>query len=429
MRRKRAVTRAKAARLGYTRLQPANAGTLKTPVRGHVLGPPNRHWAEIEGGVQRPRWLTPKKPSWVPKLFKFGKYAGLGGLVAGTAYGLLSGSETPRLKNRKPLPGYLDRLYPKKSESKMAPIRRRMMSRKRILTRAPRRFKKRVGGKRRRAYKRRGRRMRRSKGPLMNAIRRTSKRIKMGHYTNEKRFLRICDVIEIGDYGLTTLPTPQSGLIAGITKYRPLGFRIKSLPNLMARLGSTIDKFDEFKIDKITYKVTVLNARQLSMDPNYKAPDGSGQSTAVAPVDTMINKHDYVPNTYVFHKRYQNDDLADQDFLDWRKTKVAMKGACTFVNLFRQKGKMFNTAITADRADDIYIDNTAIPNKKHGQPLGWQKFNDTIDELKVGQAGIILPGQTRTGWDGLNNNIYPSIRVTARVCSSVRSNAAGIDGL
>lgn len=421
MRRKRAVTRAKAARLGYTRLQPANAGTLSNPVRGHVLGPPNRHWAEIEGGVQRPRWLTPKKPNWVPKLFKFGKYAGLTGLVAGTAYGLLSGSDTPKLKNRKPLPGYLDRLYPKKSESKMAPIRRRKISRKRILGRAPRRFKKRVGGKRRRAYKRRGRRG----SALQNAVKRTSKRLKMSHYTSVRRFERVCDTLEIKDIEAPYLI--GGGDKAALAQYTNLGFKISALPNMMAKLGSTADKFNEFRVVKVTYKLKVMNARALQMDPNFRCPDGSGQNAVTGPTITMANKSDYVHNTYVFHKRYQNDNLTSADFTDWRKCSDSMKGACTYISLFRQKGKMFNTAITADRADEIYVNNTPLLYKRHGQSIGWQKTNTALEDLTIGQAGIIMPGITKNGWDNTTPNITPTIRVTVRVCSELRANAASVD--
>jgi len=406
------------------------------------LGPENRNWAELEGGVRRPAWLTPNKPNWAKTLAKYGRKAwqyrklagGILGLGAGVAYGILSGEDAPKAVNRKPLPGYLDKLYPKKLSTQrkaitteMAPIRRSMTKmRRRMRVIKKRSFRKRAP--RRMRGKRRGRRIGRGKGsPLTRAIRRTSKRIRMGHYTNEKRYLKVCDVIDVGDYLLTSLTGVGAEQLSNVAKYRNLAFRISSLPNLVARLGSTSDKFDEFKIDKVTYKVTVLNARQLSMDPNYKAPDGSGQDAFPLPTNQMTNKFDYVPNTYVFHKRWQNDDLADADFLDWKKCKNGMRGACTFVNLFRQRGKMFNTAITADRADDVYINNTAILQKRHGQGLGWQKNTSSIQDLKIGQAGLILPGISKNGWDNIVSNIVPKLRVTVRVCSSLRANAAGID--
>lgn len=319
--------------------------------------------------------------------------------------------------------------YYNKQTVTMAPIRKaRKLRGRRVFKKTS--YRKRAPKKMLMRGKRRGRRMRRGKSSaLMRSIKRTSKKIKMGHYTNEKRYMRLCDVIDVGDYLLTSLSGAGGESIANVAKYRNLAFRISSLPNLVARLGSTIDKFDEFKIDKVTYKVTVLNARQLSMEPNYRAPDGSGQDAVTLPPNIMVNKHEYVSNTYVFHKRWQNDDLADADFLDWKKTKNGMRGSCEYVNLYKQRGKMFNTAITADRADDVYVNNTAILQKKHGQGLGWQKNTTSIQDLKIGQAGLILPGITRNGWDALSTNIVPKIRVTVRVCSSVRSNAAGIDML
>lgn len=432
MRSKRqAITRSRAAALGYTRLQNANAGTLNRRVPGHVLGPPNTNWAELEGGVQRPAWLTPKKPTWVAKGLRYAKYGGLGTLALGSAAQLAYDIyNTPSAQAPKPLKGYLDKIYKKKQFTTtkpetqiMAPIRKTMRKQTRVIKR---RFRKRAP----RAFrgKRRGRRMRRGKrSPLMRAIRRTSKRIRMGHYTNEKRYLRVCDNLSVADFTVTNCTGTDSDFINGVAQYKDLSFRISSLPNLVARLGSTTDKFDEFKIDKITYKVRVLNARQLAMDPNYKAPDGYGQDVTPIPTKSMLNKHDYVPNTYVFHKRWQNDDRGSEDFTDWKKCRTGMKGSCTFVSLFRQKGKMFNTAITADRGDDIYINNTAILQKKHGAALGWQKNSTDIQDLKIGQGGLIIPGMSKKGWDNTTNNIKPLIRVSVRVCSSLRSNGGGID--
>ena len=87
---------------------------------------------------------------------------------------------------------------------------------------------------------------------------------------------------------------------------------------------------------------------------------------------------------------------------------------------------MFNTGITADRADTMYIQNVPKNTKKYGQPIGFQRIHE-INDLRIGQAGLILPGMTKLGWDNATTNIIPKIRVTARVCSTVRMNANGID--
>ena len=98
------------------------------------------------------------------------------------------------------------------------------------------------------------------------------------------------------------------------------------------------------------------------------------------------------------------------------------------MNFFRQKGKLFNTAITAQRADTIYIDGTAINTKKDGVPIGWRKYDGTIGEQNIGQAGLIMPGIWSYDWAG-NTNVRPIVRVTMRVCSSLRTNAVSVDSL
>lgn len=256
----------------------------------------------------------------------------------------------------------------------------------------------------------------------------------MGHYTNEKKFERCCDSILIGEFSPLTLAAgpglTDTEKTAAQAKYYSLHFTPNQCQVLQSKLGgSNFDKFNEFKIDKITYKIVIMNARAISMEPNYRAPDGSGQTVAQGggATQTMSSVQDYVTNTYVFHKRWQNDVESDQDFLDWRKCLVGQKGACTFQNLFRQRGRMFNTAITADRGDNIYINNTTeFTNRISGRPLGWQR-NATLGALRLGQAGLIVPGMTRNGWDNTTPNLIPKIRVTARVCSTVRFNANGID--
>lgn len=256
----------------------------------------------------------------------------------------------------------------------------------------------------------------------------------MGHYTNEKRYKRVCDVLHFSTDYKTSTCTGASFLadFCGTAQYYDLSRNINQLPNLMANLGSTTDKFDEFKIDKITYKVQVMNARQLANSINYRAPDGTGQNTATgSPSALMINPQNYVHNTFVFHKRYQNDvqtNYSGFDFLDWAKCANAQKGACTFVNFFRQKAKMFNTAITAQRADTLYIDGTAINTKKDGVPIGWRKFDGTIGEQNIGQAGLIMPGIWSYDWTGASN-AKPVVRVTMRVCTSLRTNAVSADAL
>jgi hypothetical protein len=253
----------------------------------------------------------------------------------------------------------------------------------------------------------------------------------MSHYTNIRRQEKICDTLDIGDFDCHKL---TSGKILGQAKYRNLGFKISELPHLMAKLtplaagaSSNETKFDEFRIVKITYKIKVLNARALSMDPNYRCPDGSGQNTVTLPDKIMVNKHNYVHNSYVFHKRYQNDDLTAFDFTDWKLIQDSMKGACEFVNFFRQKGKMFNTAITADRAQEIYVNNTPLFYKKHGQTIGWQKHDTSLMDLRIGQAGLITPGIHRLGWDEVLSNPNPQVRVSVRVCSVVRANKQSVD--
>lgn len=250
----------------------------------------------------------------------------------------------------------------------------------------------------------------------------------MGHYTNSKRYLRVCDVV-----GFTSdfVPNKCSGATsladyAGVAQWYDLSTNISGLPNLAANLGTGTNQFDEFKIDKITYKVQVLNARQLSMDPDYRAPDGTGQNTAATPTQTMAKKYHYVQNCYVFHKRYQADNTTSSAFLNWEQVAFAQKGAATFVNMFRSKGKMFNTAITAQKQETLYVDGTANTVKKDGIPLGWQKYVATTMDLNVGQAGLIVPGAFTYGWGGSTNPV-PQIRVTMRVCSTLRTNSNSID--
>ncbi|MBG0744959.1 MAG: hypothetical protein IV298_16140 [Cylindrospermopsis raciborskii KL1] len=436
MRQKRqAITRAEARRRNFIRPQAANAGTAARPVAGHVLGPQNQHWAQLEGGVQRPAWLRPQAPNWFNTAKNIVKYGGLGGAIAATGYELLSGYWTPKDTNRKPQSGYLDRLYPKKYKpfeaknlyqvAKMAPIRKKYVrrGRKRLRT-VRRRYRKRAlrAVRRRRVYK--GRRRSRRSSPLIRAIKRSSKFIKMGHYTMPDRFRKCCDVIDIADFECT----PGSvDAISGVAKIHDLSFKIDNLANLKDLLtGGTKDDFSEFRIDKIVYKVTCLNARNLQMDPNFKPPDGTGQDALTTPSVVMANKWDYVPNSYVFIKRFQNDPLTNADFTDWSLIRRSDKGVATFQNFFRQRGKMYNMPIIVDRADEIYMNSTAVTRKRHGTALGWQTYSAGIMDLRIGAGALIMPGIFPKGWDNTIMNIKPKLRITARICSSVRCNVKSL---
>lgn len=420
--KRQAVTRSKAKNLKFTRLQVANAGTKARKVPGFVLGPENQNVWELEGGVQRPTWLTPNKPKWTRFIGKGIKYGGLAGLVAGSAYDLYqASSQLNNYKKPTPLRGYLDSLYPKKSkETKMAPIRRmrkqqKYATRKRTILR--RRYRKRAPLQRR--YRRRG-----PSSRLQRTIRRSTKKVVMRHYKRANMYRKICDVINIGDYF-----EPPTGTSPPLAKYHNLAFTVADLPRLNEVLVQPgIGGFRKVRIDKVTYKIVVENARQLSMDPNYRAPNGEGVTASEPPVN-MAHPEEYAKkNSYVFHRRLENDVLASSsDFGDWSLFECAQKGAITYVSFFRQKGKMFNTAAAYTKTISYSYNGINNSKKIDGVPMGWFDVGTLPTNLQVGNAGLILPGMYTKGWDGETNNPIPRLSVSVRVCSTVMGSKSTID--
>lgn len=434
MRRKRAVTRSKAKALNFVRKQGGNAGTRLRPIKSFILGPQNTHWTDLEaGGVQRPSWLTPRRPNWVGKVLKYGKYAGFGGLVAGEAINLLSGNKTPQLGSRKPLPGYLDRLYTKRIEHEktMAPIRKRMRANKRrVVRRRPFRRPKRKMRVRKRGMRRRGKR---GGGVVGRAIRRSTKmRVNMNSYMKQITSAKTCDVITIKN---VTLPRGNNTPVGSINdpaapQYININVNTANLPNLQQYRGSTtsvnVQRFTQWRIDQITYKIKVLNARQLYMEPNYREPDGGGRFVTLAgPYGQVLNYQKYANNKFAIHKRLETDNLADAEVTDWDIVFNARKGSIEWISLFKPKGRMIRAGAFSDSNISVSDTSVARAKKRHGIPLGWMDFD--FGNVNVGQMGIIIPGIQRFGWDGLTPNIQPVIEIEARVCCSLRANANSLD--
>ena len=421
--RRQAVTRAKAKKLKFTRLQVGNAGTKARKVPGFVLGPENQNVWELEGGVKRPKWLTPVKPKWTRYIGKGIKYGGIAGLVAGSAYDLYQASkQLNQYKKPTPLPGYLDSLYPKKKETvqKMAPIRRmkknqKFAVRKRTILR--RRYRKRAPLRRR--YRRRG-----PSSRLQRTIRRSTKRVIMRHYKASNMYRKVCDVINIGEYF-----EPPQGTSPPLAKYHNLAFTIADLPRLNDVLAEPgFGGFRKVRIDKVTYKIVVENARQLAMDPNYRAPNGEGVTASDPPVN-MEHPEEYAKkNSYIFHRRIENDVLAtSSDFGDWGVLETAQKGAITYVSFFRQKGKMFNTAAAFTKRIDYSYNGINQTKKIDGVPMGWFDVGTLPTNLQIGNAGLILPGMHDKGWDGTTANPYPRLGISVRVCATVMGSKKSID--
>lgn len=440
-RRRRAVlTRAQARAKGFTRLQTNNAGTVARPVKGHVLGPENQNVWELEGGVKRPKWLTPKKPLWAKYLGKGLKYGGIAGLVAGSVYDLYQASkQLGNYKKPTPLRGYLDKV----KTTTMAPVRmmRKKMkyaTRKRTIRR--RRYRRRAVPRRRYGRRRFGRKR---MSPLQKAIRRSTKRIKMYHYKNPYQFARGCDVIHLRPSATEDFFKVERGWSTGdkqpkLAKYYNLKFFANQLPNLQEKLNATtFEDFTDVKIDKVIYKITVMNARALAMDPNFRVAEGTGQNAASSPTLKMIQPEEYVRNSYVFHRRYDGDaggTILSRDFDDWSAMQHCMKGAVQYVSFFRQKGKMFNTGVYGNSYREISTEGGGIDQKtslkKQGVPLGWVNKNTTdINKICIGRAGLILPSIHEKGWDNTTDNLVPHLMVQARVCWSVRNNAYSIDDI
>ena len=437
-RRRRAVTtRSQTRKQKLVRLQPANAGTKKRPVKGWVLGPQNQNWAEREGGVQRPRWLTPKKPTWVEKFSNTftPTRLGIGTALAAWGYNTFSKyknyTDNYQVTQPKPLAGYLDKVNQFKTVEKqreMAPIRLRKMAgkKRRVYRRRPMRTKRRISRRRPRMMRRRGRRYPRSE--FFRLLRKSTKRIRMGHYTSMKRYEKCCDVLELGEYDATLGGVEHGGLTyPERPTYYNLQSKLSELPNLMKLLKGDDKEFLEFRIDKVTLKVTVLNARAIAMDPNFRAPDGSGYWI---PSETLLsevaNKQFYVNNTYVIHRRIEND-APTTVIQDWKKLQNASKGSIKFVNLFRQRGKMFQLPVTCGRTDRMIINETEVGTRKEGYALGWKQYTEDLDNIRIGNAGLILPALYPKGWDETTANIAPKLSVSVRVCSSVRKNVNSVD--
>lgn len=312
------------------------------------------------------------------------------------------------------------------TKTKMAPLKRKMASKKRRFRTIPiRRYRKATP---RRRFKGRRRSYRKKLSPLQRAIRKTSKRIKMGHYRAPNMYRKVCDVVNLESYLKCPFVATGDAEKPYLAKYNRFTVDLASLPNLQNLLNeNTFGDFQEFIIDKVVVKVVVKNARMLSMDPNYKAPDGHGTNQYTSET-TMAHPEEYAAkNSYVFHKRYERDTQSSGDFTDWSLFQYAQRGAITYTNFFRQKGRMFDIGCFTTKLMDIEYAGSSASISKKGQPLGWMNKETAPSNLKVADFGIIMPGIAYKGWDKTNINPNPELEVSCRVCARVRNSAFSID--
>ena len=75
----------------------------------------------------------------------------------------------------------------------------------------------------------------------------------------------------------------------------------------------------------------------------------------------------------------------------------------------------------------MIINETEIGTRKEGYALGWKQYTEDLDNIRIGNAGLILPALYPKGWDETTANIAPKLSVSVRVCSSVRKNVNSVD--
>nr|UOF80438.1 hypothetical protein [Cressdnaviricota sp.] len=296
----------------------------------------------------------------------------------------------------------------------MAKQRRRTIYRRRRRTMKKRIYKKKFMKKR--TYRRR-------RSAARKDVTRRMARTPLYKYTKTYDFNRGFDHIDFGPV------KPELGTTANVSanaKLKVLSFTIGDLARLKEKLNSFTSAAGNsnhnklFRIDKIVYKVLVENAKALTMDPSFKAPDGSGTN--------MTNEQDFVNNSYVFHLRSEQDDQADTNsFTDWSYLKYARKGAVKFVSLFRQRGKMFPCSFRVIQKNTNQEAATDLVTRKDNINPGWIRYDASgLNTFPVKLANIILPGLDGKGWDG-QVNMTPQLRVTARVYWSTKGNLYSID--
>lgn len=292
---------------------------------------------------------------------------------------------------------------------------------KRRAYRLKRRYRKMARRAPKRRYMKKRRYVKRKGGDLFIKNLRKAKRLRMymkpWRMTNTYR--RGCDFINLGHL---EFPTDAVSGNAPLAQYKTLEFNPTQLPNLQAILGNEFGKFKEYRIDRITYKVVVINARRLAMEPNYIPPDGSG----VEGENHMAHPEEYAKkNSYVFHYRQENDDINDGVFSDWSRFQFAKPGTLQYVNVFRQKGKMFKCPVTTTIRTQIGTGTGThsdfLNRDLHGARLGWIDKDLVFQErINLGKAGILAPGVRHKGWDGTTDNPRPKLEVSCRVCWSAR---------
>lgn len=238
-------------------------------------------------------------------------------------------------------------------------------------------------------------------------------------------YRRGCDFINIGNI---ECPIDSVSGAAPKAQYHTLEFNPTALPNLQNILGSEFGKFKEYRIDRITYKVVVINARRLAMEPNYIPPDGTG----VAGEEHMAHPEEYAKkNSYVFHYRQENDDINTGVFEDWSKFQFAKPGTIEYVSFFRGKGKMFKCPVTTTIRSQIGTgtgSSSFINKDTHGARLGWiDKDTSGQSTINIGKAGIIVPGVRHKGWDDTTLNPVPKLEVSCRVCWTARECGYSMD--
>ena len=427
-RRRRAITRSQAKAQGLTRYQTnqGNIGTAKRPISSKVYFKENAAFNEFHAGVQRPKWLTPKKPTWAQYLGKTVKYGGIAGLVGGSIYQLYDDyTRLKQIKRQKPLPGYLDKVYPKTTtttfSTTMAPLRQTKRIATRRAYRLKRRYRKMARHTPKRRYTRKRRFNKRKGGDLFLRNLRKAKRLRlyMKPWRMTNTYRRGCDFINLGHI---ECPTDMVSGNAPLAQYHTLEFNPTMLPNLQAILGNEFGKFKEYRIDRITYKVICINARRLAMEPNYVPPDGTG----VTGENHMAHPEEYAKkNSYVFHYRQENDDINTGEFNDWSKFQFAKPGTLQYITFFRQKGKMFKCPVTTTIRSQIGTGTSTasdfLNRDLHGARLGWiDKDLANQNKINIGKAGIIVPGVRSMGWDSSIANPKPKLEVSVRICWSAR---------
>lgn len=337
-------------------------------------------------------------------------------------------------------------------------IKKRAVRRRRVVSK-----RKKIYKRKKTTYRRRYRR--KSKSPIQRAIKKNNRFcMPIYRYLSQYRQRLGYDDVQFGSDDLNkylpgdthTFVTLNNGDTtgnnAGLGKFIHMSFTLAQCPNLKQDLGTTVRDMYQFRIDKILYKVEVVNARELMMSPNYKPPDGDGKVTQGAIVYDMYNQAFYDKNCFYFMKRMQTDHVSGSTFTNWKITGYNHPGTKKKINFFKQKPTYIEDAfwVTQHQAVEGFNHTktgttvTSIVSKERnidrhmvnggwitpGVPVEPEYQNDNIwSGILVGKGALIVPGISAKGLDGTTNNLQPKIRVSCRVFWRLRFNSQDFNAL